>query len=308
MIKTKQRKPAFKKGILFFILLLSFLVAETGLPGYNAFTSSSQLGLGGAGYLFANPISSKMNPSVSDTGRYFVASIIRYPADIICQSVGLSLPVKQGFASGSLRHINYGTFDGYDDELNSTGTYQSSDTWISGTYSFRSKTMPLQFGVGGDYFNSSLDQEKIQAISLSFGGEYYLHRIQTSLGLSYHHFGKAIENGAMGQLATKTVLSLTKRLVHLPLTFFFDTIWSEESNASEIFLGGQFKLNNGVRILWGTSTRKQDHNLEQDFFRTVLGATGVGFGVESNNVLIQYSTFMFGTGTTIHGVEIGVQF
>jgi len=308
MIKIKLRKPVFKKGIIFLTFLFSFLIAKTGFPGFNAFTSSSQLGLGGAGYLFANPISSKMNPSASDTGRYFVASIIRYPADIISQSVGVRLPVKQGAASGSLRHINYGTFDGYDDELNSTGTYQSSDTWISGTYSFGSKTMPLQFGVGGEYFNSSLDQEIIQSISLSFGGEYYLHRIQTSLGLSYHHLGKTIENGATGQLATKTVLSLSKRLVHLPLTFFFDTIWSEESDAPEMFLGGQFKLNNGIRILWGTSTRKQEHNLEQDFFKTVLGATGVGFGFESNNVLIQYSTFMFGTGTTIHGVDVGIRF
>ena len=54
--------------------LLGFLIAKTGYPALNIFTSSVPLSMAGAGYLYSSPISSKMNPS-SQSGKSFSASL-----------------------------------------------------------------------------------------------------------------------------------------------------------------------------------------------------------------------------------------
>ncbi|MBT3502141.1 MAG: hypothetical protein HOB40_02715 [Candidatus Marinimicrobia bacterium] len=288
---------------------ISICIAETGYPGFDVFTSSSQLGLGGAGYLFSSPISSKVNPAVSDTGKYFSTSIIRYQAGITSQSVGMSLPWNKGMTTFSIRHISYGTFDGYDNNFQSTGTYQSSDTWVQGGYSKQLNTLPLSIGASTQIYSSSLKDSQIKAILLSVGGEFYIHKIQSTFGLSLHNLGKTFRsnNFANGSLSPKTVISTSKKITHLPLTLFFDTVFSKSQQEPEVFIGGNFKLKNDIYIKWGTSTRKISHNTKQDFLRSVFGASGLGFGFSSGSISIHYGTFIFGTGSTIHGLEIGIQ-
>ena len=290
---------------LFF--LLSGLSAETGYPAFDVFTSSAQLGLGGAGFLNPNSISSKLNPAVADTGRLFSTSMIRYPANIISQSAGVSFPWKKGFVSGAVRHISYGIFEGYDSNSQSTGKYQSGDTWINGVFSKQFNTLPLRIGFGSQFYSSSLKDTYIRALSFSAGIEFYIHRYQTTIGVSQHQFGHVFGSDIYGILQSKTVLSASKKLAHLPLTLFLDSILSEDETP-EIFLGGEFNLKNGLHIRWGTSTRKIDHNLNLDFLRTVLGASGFGFGYDANSITIHYGTFIYGAGATIHGLEIGIHF
>jgi hypothetical protein len=39
----------------------------------------------------------------------------------------------------------------------------------------------------------------------------------------------------------------------------------------------------------------------------VVGASGFGFGINTGVTSINYGTFIFGTGATIHGFQIGIQ-
>jgi len=217
-----------KQFFSFFIIILSCLSAETGYPGFDVFTSSFQLGLGGAGFLNPSPISSKLNPSVADTGRYFSTSIIRYQAGITSQSAGMSLPWKKGFGIFSVRHISYGTFDGYDDNFQSTGAYQSGDTWLQYGYSRQVRTMPLSIGTSAQFYNASLKDHQIKAILISLGSAFYIQKFQATFGVSFHNIGKTFDgnNFAQGTIIPKTVISGTKKLAHLPLTLYLDTIFS----------------------------------------------------------------------------------
>jgi len=307
---TENSRRVRKKQLFsFFIVILSCLSAETGYPGFDVFTSSLQLGLGGAGFLNPSPISSKLNPSVADTGRYFSTSIIRYQAGITSQSAGISMPWKKGFGIFSVRHFSYGTFDGYDDNFQSTGAYQSSDTWLQYGYSRQVKTMPLSIGTIAQFYNASLKDHQIKAIIISLGSAFYIQKFQAILGVSFHNNGKTFygNNFAQGTTIPKTVISGTKKLAHLPLTLYLDTIFSKEQVEPEIFLGGEFNLKNGIGVRWGTSTRKLDHNTQQDFLRSVIGASGFGFGINTGVTSINYGTFIFGTGATIHGFQIGIR-
>ena len=307
---TEKSKPVRKrKFFLYFIFIFSCMSAETGYPGFNVFASSFQLGLGGAGFLSPSPISSKLNPSIADTGRYFSTSIIRYQAGITSQSAGMSLPWKKGFGIFSVRHISYGTFDGYDDNLQSTGAYQSGDTWLQYGYSRQVSTIPLSLGTSAQFYNASLKDHQIKAILISIGSTFYIQKFQAIFGVSFHNIGKTFDgnNFAQGSIIPKTVISGTKKLAHLPLTLYLDTIFSKEQVEPEIFLGGDFNLKHGIGIRWGTSTRKLDHNTQQDFFRSVIGASGFGVGINTGATSINYGTFIFGTGATIHGFQIGIQ-
>ena len=224
IVKPRRTQNTAKKKLFSsFLFLLSCLSAETGFPAFDVFTSSSQLGMGGAGFLNPSPISSKLNPSVADTGRYFSTSIIRYQAGITSQSAGMSLPWKKGFGVFSLRHISYGTFDGYDDDFQSTGTYQSGDTWLHGGYSKQLGTLPLSIGTAAQFYSSSLKDHQVKAFVISVGSDFYIHKFKAALGLSFHNIGK-------------TAPSMTWKEAHLLIS---EQVWPMI-----------FELRTGMLLLW----------------------------------------------------------
>ena len=289
------------------LILLSPSGADTGYPAFDVFTSSAQLGLGGAGFLNPSSISSKLNPASTVKGRVFTTSIIRYPASITTQSAGLSLPWKNGTGSASIRHICYGTFHGYNDDAQPTKTYKSGDTWLQSSYSRQLVNIPLQFGINTQLYSSSLEDYRIKVLEFSVGGIVYFEQTKGTLGLSIHQIGKEFSSNAVGILSPKTVLSGSKTLAHLPLTLFIDALPSWLISDAELFIGGIFKVNNVMQIRWGTSTRKGDHDIQQGLLQSILGASGFGIGYATGPTLIHYSTYIYGTGAVIQGLEIGIK-
>jgi hypothetical protein len=295
-------------SFVFILLLLLYPSrADTGYPGFDVFTSSAQLGLGGAGFLNPSSISSKMNPASTNKDRMFTTSIIQYPASITSQSAGLSLPWMNGTGLASIRHISYGTFHGYNDDAQPTKTYKSGDIWLQGAYSRPLVDIPLQFGIKTQFYSSSLEDYSIKVLEFSVGGIVYFEKAKGTLGLSIHQIGKGFSSNAVGILSPKTVLSGSKKLTHLPLTLFIDALPSRMISEAELFIGGIFKVNNVMQIRWGTSTRKGDHNIQQGLLQSILGASGFGVSYATGPTLIHYSTYIYGTGVVIQGLEIGIK-
>ena len=289
------------------LILLSPSGAETGYPAFDVFTSSAQLGLGGAGFLNPSSISSKLNPASTVKGRVFTTSMIRYPASITTQSAGLSLPWKNGTGSASIRHISYGTFRGYNDNAQPTQTYKSGDTWLRGSYSKQLVNIPLRFGMNTQLYLSSLEDYQIRVLEFSAGGIIYFEQAKGMLGISIHQIGKEFNSNAIGTLFPKIVLSGSKKLAHLPLTIFIDAQPSWLILDTELFIGGIFQINNVMQISWGTSTRKSDHNIQQGLLESILGASGFGIGYATGPTLIHYGTFIHGTGAVIQGLEVRIR-
>ena len=304
LLLSKNIHPSFS---FLFLLLLFPCGAETGYPAFDIFTSSAQLGLGGAGFLNPSSISSKLNPASTVNDRVFTTSIIRYPAFITSQSAGLSLPWKNGIGSASIRHISYGTFNGYNDDAQPTKTYKSSDTWLRGSYSRQLVNIPLRFGMNTQLYSSSLEDYRIRVLEFSAGGIVYFEQVKGMLGLSIHQIGKEFSSSAVGILSPETVLSGSKNLTYLPLTLFIDAMPSWLISDTELFIGGIFQVNNVMQIRWGTSTRKGDHNIQKGLLQSIFGASGFGVGYATGPTLIHYDTFIYGTGAVIHGLEIGIQ-
>ena len=159
-----------KKIFSSFLLLFSFSYPGTGNPGFHAWTSPSRMALGGSGYLSYSPISAHTNPSTISRNRIFSTGLIRYPAGITSQSLAANFPWKQGVAGIAVRHLAYGSFDGYDNEANPTSAYHSSDTWIKAKYSASSKRSPFQYGSSISLFSSNLNDDKTKVFVLDEAG------------------------------------------------------------------------------------------------------------------------------------------
>ena len=292
--------------LLLYLYTLGF--SETGYPAFDVFTSSIEASMGGASYLIPSSTSSKLNPSVSYKGRTFATSVIRYPIDITSQSAGIAFPWLNGQGSLSVRNIAYGVFEGYNENLESSGTYTSSDTWIRVTYSQDIKNRPVRTGLAFQYLKSSLHDYHINILDISFGALYLFNQSNTSFGFSIHQLGKALSSSQGGILKPNIVLSGSRKLAYLPLRLYIDTILSKNFSIKETYIGGRFNLSKNIEIQVGTSSRKINHNLRQDLLKTILGATGFGIKYMSGKTLIHYGTFIYGSGILTQGLEIGVDF
>ena len=285
------------------LFLLYPIVAKTGYPALDVFTSSIHLSMAGAGYLHSSPVSAKNNPSLL-FNKSFSASLIKYPASISAQSAGLQFPFKNGGGSVSLHNISYGTFQGYDEDAQFTGVYSSSDTWLRTSYRRKILLAPIYCGVSSSLYSSSYYAHKVRLVTFALGLHIKLSQHGTVLGISAHNFGKQFE-GAKVDFLPQFLLSISKKLTHLPLTLYSDLISYSKTKKLDFFIGSDFKINKNINIRAGSSTRKVSHNTNRGLMSSVLGASGIGFGYQNETIFIHYGIFMHGTTAFVQGLEIG---
>ena len=282
----------------------SSVFSGTNFPAMDVFTSSAHMSMGGAGYLKPSPLSSGVNPSIYG-GKLFSASIIKYPAGIVSQNIGISFPFKNNtFGSFSVNHISYGLFEGYDENLNSTGTYNASDTKISGSYVRGILRFPIKLGLKSSLYLSNYGDYSFNTFSFSTGFSLKIEEQKIALGMSIHNLAKNSGDLTV-DFYPKVVISGSKNLKHLPLNIFLD-LTSEDRSGLTAFIGGEFDINKSLQFRFGSSNRKYNQNIRKNIFNSIIGASGFGFGYEENNILINYSIYMFGTGALSQSLEINI--
>ena len=297
--------------ISIYLMLFSFIIpfssgaySKTTFPGMDIFTSSSNLSMGGAGYLKPSPLSSNINPSIY-AGKVFSASIIKYPAGIASQNVGISFLFKNNtFGKFSINNISYGTFEGYDENLISTGTYSASDTKISASYGKRILRLPIKLGVESSFYLSNYGDYTFNIFSFSAGFSFRAEEQNFKVGMSIHNLATS-SSDLVVDLHPRLVMSGSKKLKHLPLSLFLD-LTSENNSVLTVFIGGEFDIYKNIQFRLGSSNRKFNQNIKKDIFSSVIGASGFGFGYKKKDILINYSIYMFGTGALSQSLEINI--
>ena len=278
--------------------------SETSFPGMDIFTSSANISMGGAGYLKPSPLSSNINPSISE-GKVFSASIVKYPAGIASQNIGISFLFKNNtFGKFSINNISYGIFEGYNENLISTGTYNASDTKISTSYGKRIFRLPITLGVQSSLYLSNYGGYTFNIYSFSAGLSFRAKEQRFTLGMSIHNVSTSSSDLVI-DLHPRLVISGSKELKHLPLSLFLD-VTSESSSDLTAFIGGEFDINKNFQFRIGSSNRKFNQNIKKDIFSSVIGASGFGFGYKKKDILINYSIYVFGTGALSQGMEINI--
>ena len=291
----------------FLVFVIAELHGESSVASFNTFTSCSHLSMAGAGYLYPSPTALKTNPSSFKKYRKFETSIIKYPSDIISQSVGYGSPWKKRYFSLALRHISYGVFNGYDEDGTFTNTYNSSNTRVSGTYAGQLKKRPIYLGSKLSWVSSNLSNKSMNSLKLAIGNRFIFEEFQTSVGISFHEIDVFPDKNEK-TYPMKLVLSSSKKLAYLPLTIYFDLLSSKDSKRDEYFLGGIFILKNKLMISYGSSSRKITQNINKGFIKTILGATGFGLSYDTDIIIIKYGNYFYGTGAEAKGFSIEVKF
>lgn len=107
--------------------------------------------------------------------------------------------VRYGMAAGNrgawaigLRYLNYGTFQGYDYEGISTGTFTAQDVVLEGTYS-HDFTYSLRGGINVKMIYSAYEQYSAFAMAADLGLTYYDDRHDFSLGFVLKNMGGQIK-------------------------------------------------------------------------------------------------------------------
>ena len=126
----------------------------------------------------------------------------------------------QTFHAG-ITYINYGSFDGYDEDGNSTGTFSGNETALSMGYA-------LQLGYSDFYFGSNLKliTSKLEQYS-SFGAALDLGLLYINVDLDFHaalairNLGSQITTyaGLNEPLPFEVALGLSQRLEHVPISW-----------------------------------------------------------------------------------------
>ena len=292
---------------LIFYLVFLINIQSNVYGNRDVFTSSSSFSMGGAGFLFPSLNAQIRNPAVYNEIREFTTSIIKYPAGINSQSIGLNLPMTNSVFSSSLKYVSYGIFEGFNERGEYTGNYKSYESWIDGYLSKKIKSYPVSFGSNMRLKSSSFNSSKITNISLSIGSMWYFENTKNAIGFSLHHFGVELKNEKLYHNAPNYVLSGSKKLKYLPAVVYIDFLF-DDKNDTEIFMGSCFSLKSNLKLVTGTSTRKFDQNTSQDIIKTILGSTGFGFIYSSKQIVVQYGIYYYGAGASVNGLNIGIYF
>ena len=299
-----SRISIYLKLFCFIISFSSGVFSKTSFPGMDIFTSSANIGMGGAGYLKHSPLSSNINPSISG-GKVFSASIIKYPAGIASQNIGISFLFKNNtFGKFSINNISYGIFEGYNENLISTGKFSASDTKISASYGKKILRLPIKLGVQSSFYFSNYGDYTFNILSFSTGLSFRAKEEKFILGMSIHNLATS-SSDLVVDLHQRLVISGSKKLKHLPLNFFLD-LSSENSSDLTLFLGGEFDINKKFQFRLGSSNRKFNQNIKKDIFSSVSGASGFGFGYKKKDIIINYGIYVFGTGALSQSMEINI--
>ena len=116
----------------------------------------------------------------------------------------------------------------------STGTYNASDTKISGSYVRGILRFPIKLGVKSSLYLSNYGDYSFNTFSFSTGFSLRIEEQRIALGMSIHNL--ATNSGDLTvDFYPKVVISGSKNLKHLPLNIFLD-LTSEDRSDLTVFI------------------------------------------------------------------------
>ena len=297
-----------KVFILLFFIQLGY--SKTGFPGFNSWTSVNRISMAGAGYLASYPNSLLRNPGISLPNNLFTASFIKYPLDIYSNSVSLSYTKNNIQKIISIKYIDYGLFEGYDEEFLPMDNYTSNDTWMNFSLNNKTKNSYLRYGFSGGLFLSKLQDSSLSAFYASIGLVHEKERSNILYGLTIENFGIILTKSykKANQLPTNVILSIKNKLRYLPAYLYIDFISSILSSSNDFFIGGEYLINNNLKLNMGTSTRKFSQSIDQGLVKKIFGSSGFGLQFNKGTININLGSYFYSNSSIVFGSEIYVLF
>ena len=296
-----------------FIVLIFFIsssIANDSPPGLFSWFSASELSYAGGGSLLLAPTSRSINLAETTIDKKFSTSYIFYPAGIQAQSASLLLSINNKVIIGSINHISYGTFKGYDENATPTGNYTSSDTWARLGYIEPFKKLPFRFGMSSQVYFSKLENYKSIFLYSSFGLAWGIEKYKLEIGVMINDFLLIHNDDSKGSInkSANFNIGFCKELIYLPLKISIDFRTNGHTIFEDCYISGEFKVSDAFSFNLGTSTRKYSQNTGQSLSQTIFGSTGLGVNYKNKDLVIGYGLYLYGTGGFANGFDLSINF
>lgn len=299
------------RGLTIILATSILLGGGTTYSGLQSWYHPNRMALAGSGGAFSNVTSDVINPAALWTlKKQFDVSFVSYPADINAQSFHLALPGEASVTTYGLRHLNYGLFEGRDENNQETDFYSASDTWLDWAAAGHSKRWPVSWGISAGLFLSTLEKKQSTVVTFSGGFLFNLSKLNSKFGISLLNMGSVIKtySGNEESLPTSLVISFSKKLAYLPLELGLDVINQLNLNDYSFRLGGIFKLPYSLQLKLGTTSNRFDQVINKNLSKNFLTDLGVGLVWVYDMYRFESSVYSYGPGGWITGFAVGVQF
>ncbi len=249
--------------------------------------SARAAALGGSFISGANDVNTIFyNPAALSTLTEKQAAIgfFKYLLDINSGNIAYSQKIKDaGYLGAGIRYMNYGSFEGYDEQSVNSGTFGANELALSLGYSNMYKNN-FHYGVNLKFIYSNIDVYTSTALAADLGLLYVIPETNWNFALSLLNAGFQISEYVSTQedLPLDLSIGFSKKLEHLPLRVYFEfaDLTAEVDNFGDrlknLSVGGEFDLSDNVKFRIGYNNA-QRQNLETGSSLGIAGfSTGLG--------------------------------
>jgi hypothetical protein len=124
----------------------------------------------------------------------------------------------QTFHAG-VNYINYGNFDGYDENGNATGNFTGSEIALSLGYAYNVPFTSLYLGANGKFISSTLESYQSYGIATDLGAMYIDEDNDVNWALVIRNFGTQLStySGTREKLPTEIMAGVSQEMENVPL-------------------------------------------------------------------------------------------
>ncbi|MBT7495333.1 MAG: hypothetical protein HN665_02720 [Candidatus Marinimicrobia bacterium] len=294
--------------LLFFITIFELGFSQVSFRGMNAWTHGQTVGLSGGGYLFKIQNEFRNPAMLSDSNRNFKINLVKYPAGISGQSIMANGKWNKHRFGLKINRINYGFFEGKNDNNQIEDNYSAGDTHFKLAYARSSNSGRFSIGVTGGLFLSRIDNLNATALTFSPGFVFYSRFGQ--LGISLQNVGSILYSytNKNEKLPSSIVTSLAGKIPNTPLELEVDHAYSLEGRKAVLIFSGLLYLRNGLIIKGGTSTNKSAQMTDVSFVKNLFSDVGLGVSYEFEDILFDLNTHAYGPGGFVFAFGLSVRY
>lgn len=238
---------------------------------------------------------------------------------------------------GGVTYINYGEFDGYDEDGNSTGTFSGSEAALSLGYARNIPWSDIYIGANLKFITSRLEQFTSFGIAADIGAIYVNEDLDFNAALTIRNIGTQITTyaGTQEKLPLEINLGFSQKLENVPIRWHFTLenlqTWNIarpnparvqtdlEGNQTEeeigflgnairhVILGAELFPERGFNIRLGYNFRRAEELriIEQRSF----SGLSVGIGIKLNKMRFSYThaRYTSAANSSFFGLHIDLQ-
>ncbi len=231
-------------------------------------------------------------------------------------------------------YVNYGSFDGYNEFAQKTGTFTGQEAALSVGYSYNIPFTTMHLGASGKLISSTLESYKSYGGAVDLGFLFVDEKNDVNWAFTIRNFGTQFStySGTREKLPTEILIGISQEVQNIPvrwhLTFENLQQWkiafANPNRATNTIEGDSEPekvslLNNALRhIIFGVELfPKKAINLRLGYnFRRgeelslvdqkIFSGISVGFGLKINNIKFNYSysRYTLAANTSLFGLNI----